>query len=133
MAQAFDTPTFWQAEWAMHHECARATEAQLFDAFQQMLDACLTAVRHGNKIIFFGNGGSAADAQHLATELTVRYKKDRAPIAALALTTDTSALTAIGNDFGFDHLFARQLAALTPEERDLVRRAAPLIERLATD
>ena len=56
--------------------------------------------------------GSAADAQHLATELTVRYRKDRAPIAAIALTTDTSALTAIGNDLGFDQLFARQIAAL---------------------
>ncbi len=112
MTAHFDSTVFWKAEWAMHHETARATEAQLFDAFQQMLDACLTAIKGGKKIFFFGNGGSAADAQHLATELTVRYKKDRAPIAAIALTTDTSALTAIGNDFGFDHLFARQLAAL---------------------
>jgi D-sedoheptulose 7-phosphate isomerase len=62
--------------------------------------------------MFFGNGGSAADAQHLATELAVRYKKDRPPIAAVALTTDTSALTAIGNDFGFEFLFARQIAAI---------------------
>ena len=61
---------------------------------------------------FFGNGGSAADAQHLATELTVRFSKNRAPIAALALTTDSSALTAIGNDLGFDEVFARQVAAL---------------------
>jgi D-sedoheptulose 7-phosphate isomerase len=62
--------------------------------------------------MFFGNGGSAADAQHLATELTVRYVRNREPIAAIALTTDTSALTAIGNDFSFDQLFARQLSAL---------------------
>jgi D-sedoheptulose 7-phosphate isomerase len=62
--------------------------------------------------MFFGNGGSAADAQHLATELTVRYKRDRAPIAAIALTTDSSALTAIGNDLGFEQLFARQITAL---------------------
>jgi D-sedoheptulose 7-phosphate isomerase len=62
--------------------------------------------------MFFGNGGSAADAQHLATELTVRYRQNRAPIAAIALTTDTSALTAIGNDLGFDQLFARQVEAL---------------------
>ncbi|HCQ70910.1 MAG TPA: phosphoheptose isomerase, partial [Rhodospirillaceae bacterium] len=60
----------------------------------------------------FGNGGSAADAQHLATELTVRYKTDRAPIAGLALTTDSSALTAGANDMGFEQIFARQLAAL---------------------
>ena len=63
-------------------------------------------------MLFFGNGGSAADAQHLATELTVRYARDRAPIAALALTTDTSALTAIGNDLGQEHVFARQIRAL---------------------
>jgi D-sedoheptulose 7-phosphate isomerase len=62
--------------------------------------------------LLFGNGGSAADAQHLATELTVRYKKSRAPIAALALTTDTSVLTAAGNDLGFERIFARQIEAL---------------------
>jgi D-sedoheptulose 7-phosphate isomerase len=62
--------------------------------------------------MLFGNGGSAADAQHLATELTVRYKSDRAAIAAVALTTDTSALTAAGNDLGFDRVFARQIEAL---------------------
>jgi D-sedoheptulose 7-phosphate isomerase len=62
--------------------------------------------------MFFGNGGSAADAQHLATELTIRYKSNRAAIAAIALTTDTSALTAAGNDLGFDRVFARQIEAL---------------------
>ena len=62
--------------------------------------------------MFFGNGGSAADAQHLAAELTIRYKKNRPAIAALALTTDTSALTAAGNDLGFEMVFARQLEAL---------------------
>ena len=62
--------------------------------------------------MFFGNGGSAADAQHLATELTIRYKSDRAAIAAIALTTDGSALTAAGNDIGFDKIFARQIEAL---------------------
>ena len=61
---------------------------------------------------FSATGGSAADAQHLATELTVRYVKNRQPIAAISLTTDTSALTAIGNDFSFDQLFARQVLAL---------------------
>jgi len=60
----------------------------------------------------FGNGGSAADCQHLATELTIRYKADRPTIAAIALTTDTSALTAGGNDIGFDNIFARQVEAL---------------------
>ena len=74
--------------------------------------ACVTSIRGGGKLMLFGNGGSAADAQHLATELTVRYKKDRAAIAALALTTDTSALTAAGNDLGFEQIFARQIEAL---------------------
>jgi D-sedoheptulose 7-phosphate isomerase len=62
--------------------------------------------------MFFGNGGSAADAQHIATELTIRYKHDRVAIAAIALTTDTSALTAAGNDLGFEQIFARQIEAL---------------------
>ena len=72
----------------------------------------IKAVAAGHKLLLFGNGGSAADAQHLATELTVRYRTNRRAIAAIALTTDTSALTAIGNDFGFDDLFARQVEAL---------------------
>ena len=72
----------------------------------------IKAITKGNKIIFFGNGGSAADAQHLATELTVRFKKDRKALPAMALTTDTSALTAIGNDLGFKYIFSRQLEAI---------------------
>jgi D-sedoheptulose 7-phosphate isomerase len=74
--------------------------------------ACVASIRGGGKLLFFGNGGSAGDAQHLATELTIRYKADRAAIAAIALTTDTSALTAAGNDLGFDKIFARQIEAL---------------------
>lgn len=70
------------------------------------------ALRTGGKILFAGNGGSAADAQHLATELVVRFVVNRRALPAIALTTDTSALTAIGNDFGFEQLFARQIAAL---------------------
>src|ERR1044072_4910654 len=70
------------------------------------------ALRSGKKILFAGNGGSAADAQHLATELVVRFIVNRAALPAIALTTDTSILTAIGNDLGFDQLFARQIAAL---------------------
>ena len=70
------------------------------------------ALRSGKKILFAGNGGSAADAQHLATELVVRFVVNRAALPAIALTTDSSILTAIGNDFGFEQLFARQIAAL---------------------
>jgi D-sedoheptulose 7-phosphate isomerase len=70
------------------------------------------AIRGGSKIVFFGYGGSAADAQHLATQLCFRYVRDRTPIPALALTTDPSALTGIGNDLDFDELFSRQVQAL---------------------
>jgi D-sedoheptulose 7-phosphate isomerase len=72
----------------------------------------IRALRAGNKILFCGNGGSAADSQHLAAELTGRYRRDRRPLAAIALTVDTSALTAIGNDYGFQDIFARQLAGI---------------------
>ncbi|GLQ00994.1 MAG: SIS domain-containing protein [Pseudomonadota bacterium] len=71
-----------------------------------------SCVKQGNKILFFGNGGSASDAQHLAAEFVVRYHKDRRPYGAIALTTDTSILTAHSNDYQFDTVFDRQIAAL---------------------
>ena len=77
--------------------------------------ACETAVatlKAGGKILLCGNGGSAADAQHIAAELTGRYKTERGALAGIALTTDTSALTAIGNDYGYEFVFSRQLEAL---------------------
>lgn len=107
-----DLNSFFKSEFAEHHEVTRRTEAALESAFADLISACVKSVRGGGKLLFFGNGGSAADAQHLATELTVRYKRDRAAIAALALTTDTSALTAVGNDLGFEQVFARQIEAL---------------------
>ncbi|MGH9817825.1 MAG: D-sedoheptulose-7-phosphate isomerase [Candidatus Acidiferrales bacterium] len=70
------------------------------------------ALRAGHKLVFFGNGGSAADAQHLAAELVVRLRRDRPGLAALALTTNTSALTAAANDYGFEHIFSRQIESL---------------------
>ncbi len=69
-------------------------------------------LKNGNKILLCGNGGSAADAQHIAAELTGRYKSERRGLPGIALTTDTSALTAIGNDYGYDMVFARQLEAI---------------------
>ena len=75
-------------------------------------DAIVTALRAGGSVWVFGNGGSAADAQHFAAELVGRYEQERKGWPAVALTTDTSALTAIGNDYGFDRVFARQLEAL---------------------
>ena len=76
---------------------------------------CAEALQDGNKILFAGNGGSAADAQHIAAELIGRYKYDRDALAAIALTTDTSALTAIGNDYGYEDVFSRQVAGLAQE------------------
>lgn len=81
-------------------------------AIETGITICLDALKQGRKLLFCGNGGSAADCQHLATELTIRYIKDRPAIAAIALTTDTSALTAAGNDLGFDKLFSRQVEAI---------------------
>lgn len=71
-----------------------------------------TAVRNGNQIFLFGNGGSAADAQHMASELAGKFYRDRDPIPATALSTNTSSITAIGNDYGFDEIFARQVSGL---------------------
>ena len=71
-----------------------------------------TAIKNGGKLIIFGDGGSAADSQHLAGEFIGRFKKERSPIPAVALTTNTSTLTAIGNDYGFDETFSRQVRAL---------------------
>jgi D-sedoheptulose 7-phosphate isomerase len=107
-----DLTAFFKAEFSEHRDVARRTEAALSGAFAGLVGACVTSIRAGGKLMFFGNGGSAGDAQHLATELTVRYKKNRAAIAAIALTTDTSALTAAGNDLGFERIFARQIEAL---------------------
>ena len=74
--------------------------------------AVIKSLRLGGKVLIFGNGGSAADSQHMAAELVGRFKKERCALAAIALTVNTSAITAIGNDYGFDTIFARQIAAL---------------------
>lgn len=107
-----DLDAFFDAEFDEHRRVAAATQETLRAPFRKLVECAVETVAGGGTIFLFGNGGSAGDAQHIATELTVRYVEDRAPIAAIALTTDTSALTAIGNDLGFDQLFARQLAAL---------------------
>ena len=78
-------------------------------------DLLVDAFRKGNKVLLFGNGGSAADAQHIACELAGKFYLDRTPLPAIALTTNTSALTAIGNDYGYEEIFSRQLKALVKE------------------
>jgi D-sedoheptulose 7-phosphate isomerase len=91
----------------------RATsDAELLAAARQIASAITAALRSGHKVLIMGNGGSAADAQHIAAELVGRYKHDRPAYAALALTTDSSALTSIANDYGFELVFARQVESL---------------------
>jgi D-sedoheptulose 7-phosphate isomerase len=94
------------------HQDAIARLNAMSDQIAPLASAWLSALKEGKKIIFFGNGGSAADAQHLAAELVVRYRIDRPALAGLALTTDTSILTAHSNDFGYDTVFSRQIEAL---------------------
>lgn len=84
--------------------------------FERLVMICAEALLSGNKIILFGNGGSAGDAQHIAAELVVRFRKSSRPLSAIALTTDTSVILAIGNDFGFDLVFSRQVDALARRE-----------------
>lgn len=79
---------------------------------QRVIEVTIEALRGGHTLFFFGNGGSAADAQHLAAEFVNRFKLPRAPLPALALTTDTSALTSIANDFGYEQVFSKQIEAL---------------------
>lgn len=87
-------------------------DAGLIETARKIADVMAGALRSGHKLLIAGNGGSAADAQHIAAEIIGRYKQDRPAYAAIALTTDTSALTAIGNDYGFEQIFARQVEGL---------------------
>ena len=89
-----------------------AGEREFVAAVLAIADRMTRSLKDGGKILFAGNGGSAADAQHIAAELVGRFTTDRAPLAAIALTTDTSILTAVGNDYGFDRVFERQVRAL---------------------
>lgn len=93
-------------------QTARLVSDQLTDQIIQIAELTHTCLANGNKLLFCGNGGSAADAQHIATEYVVRYRRNRKPLAAIALTTDTSLLTAASNDFSFEDVFARQVEAL---------------------
>ena len=107
-----DLDRLWNSELDEHEAVLAATRGALRAEFGRLAAASVAALEGGGKLLFFGNGGSAGDAQHLATELVARYVADRKALAAIALTTDGSALTAIGNDFGFERVFARQIEAL---------------------
>jgi D-sedoheptulose 7-phosphate isomerase len=101
-----------KAAFARHAEAAEATLKGVLPEIVQAGEMIAAAAKSGRRLFACGNGGSAADAQHLTTEWVSRYKNDRDPLPAIALTVDTSALTAIGNDYGFEQLFARQVKAL---------------------
>jgi D-sedoheptulose 7-phosphate isomerase len=89
-----------------------AQDAAMLSAARKIAQVIVSGLRSGHKLLLVGNGGSAGDAQHIAAEIVGRYKKERAAWAAIALTTDTSALTAISNDYGFEQVFARQVEGL---------------------
>lgn len=96
---------------ASHAQALKALEINS-PVVKTIADLAIATIKNGGKVIFMGNGGSAADAQHLAAELVCRFKKNRKALASIALTTDTSIITAIGNDFSYDDIFIRQLEAL---------------------
>jgi D-sedoheptulose 7-phosphate isomerase len=104
-------------------ESARVKQSfssELIGRIGQFVEKSAAALRSGGKIVFFGNGGSAADALHLAAELVVRLRSDRRGLAALALTTNPSVLTAAGNDYGFERIFSRQIESLVAAQDVLV-------------
>ncbi|MCE3040316.1 D-sedoheptulose 7-phosphate isomerase [Helicobacter anatolicus] len=102
---------FIEEELDKHLDVAQNMQRMLPEILK-VLELLESALKNGNKILICGNGGSAGDSQHFAAELTGRYKKERKAMAAIALNTDTSALTAIGNDYGYEHVFSRQVEAL---------------------
>jgi D-sedoheptulose 7-phosphate isomerase len=95
-----------------HVAVANASSNQLNNIIAQACALVTAGIKSGNKVLLFGNGGSAADAQHIAAEFTGRFVTERRSLPAIALTTDTSALTAIGNDYGFERIFERQVEGL---------------------
>ena len=102
-------------EFNEHLKASKATMESIGDSLEIAAKLCIESLQNGGKILIFGNGGSAADAQHIAAELVGRYKAERKGLAAIALTTDTSVLTSIGNDYGYERVFDRQVEALANE------------------
>jgi D-sedoheptulose 7-phosphate isomerase len=106
-------------EFDAHAETFEKTKRELQSLIAEACEMAVQTLNAGNKILLCGNGGSAADSQHIAAELTGRYKKERRSLAGIALTTDTSALTAIANDYAYEEVFSRQVEALA-REGDLI-------------
>jgi D-sedoheptulose 7-phosphate isomerase len=113
-----DYINYLKGEHAAHMSMFNALEP-LFPLISDVGIAMQDCIKNGGKILLMGNGGSAADSQHIAAEIIGRYKKERKGLAAIALTTDTSILTSVGNDYGYDYIFARQIEGLCRPE-DLV-------------
>lgn len=103
---------YWKNTRDTHMSVADKMFATQFDAFDAWVEAAVPAIKRGNKIIMFGNGGSASDAQHIVAEMSIKLHKERSPIAALSLSLDASAITACANDFGFEEIFSRQIRTL---------------------
>ena len=101
-----------QKEFNDHIATSKVTLENISETLENAAIMCINCLNEGGKIVLFGNGGSAADAQHIAAELVGRYKNERKALSAISLTTDTSALTSIGNDYGYDVVFERQVEAL---------------------
>jgi D-sedoheptulose 7-phosphate isomerase len=101
-----------ESEFSEHLKTAQATLEYITTPLEIAANLCIDTLKNGGKILIFGNGGSAADAQHIAAELVGRYKVERKGLPAIALTTDTSALTSISNDYGYARVFDRQVEAL---------------------
>ena len=102
-------------EFSEHTKVSIETTKSIGRPIEIASNLCIDCLNEGNKILLFGNGGSAADAQHIAAELVGRYKTERKGLSAIALTTDTSAITSIANDYGYLHVFDRQVEALANE------------------
>jgi D-sedoheptulose 7-phosphate isomerase len=101
-----------QKEFTSHIATSKATLAEISEDLAKAAQTCIDCLKKDGKIVLFGNGGSAADAQHIAAELIGRYRNERQALSAIALTTDTSTITSIGNDYGYDFIFKRQVEAL---------------------
>jgi D-sedoheptulose 7-phosphate isomerase len=108
-----------EGELKAHKEVIEEVISLLQPIIEKACSLCVNTIKEGKRIFFFGNGGSAADAQHLAAELSGRYKKERRGLPGIALTTDTSAITAIGNDYEYNYIFERQVEAIA-EAGDLL-------------
>jgi D-sedoheptulose 7-phosphate isomerase len=107
-----DARAYWEDVRRVHIETATGMFDSQFEAFDTWVDHAEVAIKNGNKIIMFGNGGSAADSQHIVAEMSIKLHKERSPIAALSLSLDASAITACENDFGFSEIFSRQIRTL---------------------